>query len=339
MGRRIRIWEPNRVYFATIRCNDRQFFLKPDHHDKHPLLSRSCPPNSLDPRNGHIPRPSVINIIGAAVARALELHPICVHWIESNINHLTIGYSANADQIANISDFFRTADSIIARSLNAKWEHEGHVWGAPFRPSICTDDAAAEKQFLYCLTNPVKDGLVATLRESPFFTCYRAMAHGKPLRFWRIDWDAYYKAGAARKRNHRPKDYLQWMELELTPLPHQATWPEHKRRSRVRAAVREAERDTADTFRASGRTFMGVAAQYAADPRAGPSKPKRSGPQPLCHSSSRNDRREYAKRWRETARAHRAASIDYRLGYWEREFPEGTFRPPLVTPFGYEQES
>ncbi len=336
MGRRIRHWEPYKVYSATIRCNDRQFLLKPDHNPGNPLLSADSPPSSLDVRNPYIPQPSVINIIGAAVARAQQLHPINLHWVDSNINHLTIGYSASPDQLGNISDFFRTVNSIIARKLNKKWNREGHAWSAPFRPTPCNDDQAVEQQLLYCVTNPVKDGLVATVSESPFFTCFRAMARGKSLHFWRIDWDAFHLAGGFRKKNHHPKDYLKWIELELTPLPHQADWPDHKRQSWFRNAVRDEEQETADLFRATDRRPMGVAAQYRVDPRDRPANPKASGRQPYCHASSSEARRKHLRQWREVLRAHRAASIDYRLGYWEREFPEGTFRPPLTKPYGAE---
>ena len=336
MGRRIRLWEPHKIYSATIRCNDRQFLLKPDHDPRNPLITAGCHPCSLDIRKPNSPQPSVINIIGAAVARAQQLHPIQLYWVEANINHLTIGFSADPDQLGNISDFFRTVDSIIARKLNKKWKREGHAWSSPFRPTVCTDDRAVEQQLLYCLTNPVKDGLVATVRESPFFTSFRALARGKPLRFWRIDWNAFHLAGGFRKKNHRPKDYLKWMVLELSPLPHQADWPVHKRQSWLRNAVSDSERATADDFRSADRKPMGVAAQYRVDPRDRPANPKRSGRQPYCHSSSREARAEYIRDWREVLRAHREASIEYRLGFWEQEFPEGTFRPPLTRPFGSE---
>jgi len=334
MARRIRVWKPNVVYSATIRCNDRQFLLKPDHNPKNPLITFDSHRNSLDIRNNNIPRPSVINIVGAAIARAQQLHPIQVHWVEANINHLTVGFSATEELLENISDFFRTADSIIATKLNAKWQHEGHIWSSPFRPTACTDDQAAEQQLLYCLTNPVKDGLVATVRESPFFTSYRALAYGKPLRFWRIDWNAFHLAGGYRKKSHSPKDFLKWINLELAPLPHQADWPDHKRQSWIRSAVADFERETADDFRSTGRKPMGVSAQYNADPRERPVIPKRSGRQPLCHASSREIHMEFRKEWRETLRAHREASIEYRLGNFYREFPEGTFRPPLTKPYG-----
>ncbi len=334
MGRRIRFWEPNVVYSSTIRCNDRQFLLKPDHSSRNLLIAGACPPNSLDVRNHFIPEPSVINIVGAAVARAQRLYPLNVHWVEANINHLTIGFSAGPDQLGNISDFFRTVNGVIACKLNKKWGREGHAWSSPFRPTICTDDHAAEQQLLYCVTNPVKDGLVATVRESPFFTGFRAMANGKPLNFWRIDWDAFHLAGGFRNKSHHPKDYLQWLELELTPLPHQADWPVHKRRAWFRRAVRDAERETSEAFRSTGRRPMGVAALHRVDPRDRPANPKKSGRQPYCHASSHEARRKHSRKWREVFRDHRAASIEYRLGFWEREFPEGTFRPPLTRPYG-----
>jgi hypothetical protein len=333
MGRRIRIWEPNIVYSAVIRCVDQQFLLKPDHDLSHPLLQDGCPVESLDRNNDITPQPSTINIIGAAAARALQLAPIDVHWVDANINHLEVGFSAGKDQIENISRFFQILDSIVAVRINIKLERKGHVWGAPFRPTPCLDDRSAEQQLIYCLTNPVKDHLVETVRESPFFTCYRNLAHGEPLEFFWIDWDAYFNAGGPRKKSHRPKDYLSWLSLELTPLPHQADWPEHKRQTWIRQEVRAVEQRTRDELRSVGRKAMGSAAQFAVDPRDRPADPKNAGPQPLCHATDPETRRAYRHRWRETVHAHRAASIDYRLGYWEREFPEGTFRPPLITPY------
>jgi hypothetical protein len=337
MGYKIRAWKANVVYTVTIRCNDQQFFLKPDHDPKRPLLAAGCEANTLDVRNKNIPHPSVINIIGAAFALAQSYHPIKIHWIEANINHLTIGFSVSVEQIGNISNFFQVAHGYIAQKLNTKWTHRGHIWGKRYHAQPCLDDRAAEQQFLYCLTNPVKDGLVSTMRESPFFTCYRNLVNGTSPRFWMIDWNAFDLAGGLRKKSHQPKDYLKWLELELSPLPHQAEWPDHKRQSWLRAAVREMENATAEDFRREGRRSMGVTAQYQVDPRDRPKNPKDSGPQPLCHSSSLEDRIEYARQWRELRRAHREASIDYLNGDWEREFPEGTFRPPLIKPYGIDR--
>ena len=330
MARRIKFYQPGRVYSAVIRCVDQQFLMRPDHDPKHPLLQNGCPSNALDLANNLTPVPSLIDVIGVAVAAALEKYPINIHWVEANINHLTIGFSAHPQHLANIPDFFRTVNSYVAVKINVKLDRDGHVWAGPYRPTVCTDEMSAEDQLLYCLTNPVKDGLVERISESPYFTCYRALAKGETMRFWRINWTAYDLAGGPRKKSHRPKDYLEWYDLELTPLPDQVDWPAHKRQAWVRAQVREMEQNVRDEFRAVGRSAMGVAAQFQTDPRSRPRNPKRSGPQPLCHSSSAEGRREFRRCFKEVRRAHREASIDYRMGNWDREFPEGTFRPPLV---------
>jgi len=331
VGCRIRHWIPNTVYSAVIRCVDRQFLLKPNHDpQQHPLLAKGCPETSLRAETKTLPRPSVLNTIGAAVARAQKLHPVHVHAVEANVNHLQLLVSADKSQIANLSPFFQTLDSTIARSLNRTHHRDGRLWSSRVRVTPCIDDRAAEQQLLYILTNPVKDGLLESVAESPLFTTYTSLAHGKPLRYWRIDWSAYQLAGGSRKKGHSPKDYLEWLRLELDPLPHQAGWAEHRRRAWVRRQVREFEEAKAAEMRAEGRRALGASALFALDPRGRPREAKENGPQPLCHASDPVARREYVKQWRELVRAYRAASIEYRLGMWEREFPEGTFRPPLV---------
>jgi hypothetical protein len=83
--------------------------------------------------------------------------------------------------------------------------------------------------------------------------------------------------------------------------------------------------------RAEGRTVIGVPALYRLDPRDRPQTERDSSPQPLCHASDPEVFFEYRRRWRAFLEEYRKASIDYRMGYFDREFPEGSFRPPLVT--------
>jgi len=331
MGCRIRHWEANRVYSAVIRTVDRQFLLKPDHDPRHPLLAAGCPPEALDPSNDLTPIPSVLNIIGACAARAQSLYPVAIHALETNVNHKQLEFSGNDSQVHNLSPFMRTFNSAVAVQLNKKWQRDGHLWAARMRTTPCLDDESAEQQQLYILTNPVKDGLIETVSESPLFTTYRALAYGEPLEFWRIDWNAYYLAGGARKKRHRPKDYLEWLTLELAPLPHQADWPEHRRQTWTRQQVRKIEAETREQLRGEGRRVFGAKRLFRIDPRDRPKDPKHGGLQPLCHAADPALRKAYAEAWRELLAAHREASLDYRAGMHDRVFPEGTFRPPIVT--------
>ena len=334
MGRRIRVFEPNVVYSVVIRSVDHSFVFKPDHNPKHPLLVSGCPLESFRPFNKIIPKPSVINVIGACAARAMELAHVRIHWVEANSTHLQVGISVSRwEDVGRIPEFFRDFHSAVAVKLGKKWHWSGHIFASPYHATPCLDEESVEQQLVYSVTNPVKDHLVERVLESPYFTTFRHLAQGKKLEYFRIDWDAYNKAGARRKKNHCPQNYLRWLELDITPVPGQEDWPAHKRNSFARAQIRAVEEQMKEELRKKGQRAMGAAAQFRLNPRGRPRDPKSSGPQPLCHCADHNMRAEYKERWREIVSDHRAASIEYLLGYWEREFPEGTFRPPLIKPY------
>jgi hypothetical protein len=333
MGCRIRQFVPGVVYSVSVRCNDRQFLFKPNHDPASPLLDASCSPAALDPKNDLVPIPSVINIIGACLGRAQLRHPIRIHWFECNLHHLHIGFSVDdAAMRESVAPFFRTLLSGIARQVNKLWGRENHVFGERYRAEPCLDDAAAEQQLLYAVANPVKDGQVARVVESPFFTTFRHAGRGEPLRFWTIDFAGWWRKGGPRKGN-RVKDFLTWVPVELSPLPALSALTEHQRQARMRHLLRDAERAAAEQIALEGRGVVGVDALRRLDPRDRPRSPKESGQQPLCHASDATARRDFERQWRELLQEHRRASFDFRAGYFEREFPDGTYRPPLITPY------
>jgi hypothetical protein len=54
-------------------------------------------------------------------------------------------------------------------------------------------------------------------------------------------------------------------------------------------------------------------------------------PGSFCRILGTQPRRQYRRDWQEFREAYRAASIAYRAGDLAVEFPDGSFRPPLVT--------
>jgi hypothetical protein len=310
---------------------DRQFLFKPNHHPQNPLLEQSCPLEALDPENDIVPKPSVINVIGASIGRALKENPIQIHWYESNINPLHVGFSLDRSQIDNAAGFFRDTNSLIARELNRAWGREGDFFCDRSKIHPCLDDESAERHLLYAITNPVKDGLIEKVSDSPLFSTYHFLSNGKPLRFWYIDYEAYYSAGGARKKNHRVKDYLQWVEWTCTPLPKHRKMPVHRRQTWMRKQVREIEAEKKETYKKAGKAFRGKRGLFALDPRSRPNHPKKSSGDPLCHAARRELVIEYKKQWREFLNQFIQASADYRNGDFHREFPDGSYRPPLVT--------
>ena len=331
MGCRIRRFEAGVLYSAAIRCNDRQFLFRPNHNPENPLLDASCPANALDPSNDITPVPSVINIIGASIGRALARHPVDLNWFEANVHHEHDGVTPGDDaQRADIPCFFRDVHSLIARETNRLLDRENHVYGERYRAEPCLDDASAEQQLVYAMVNAVKDGQVERVSKSPFFSTYRHLAYGELLEFWYIDRTAWWRKGGPIRGN-REKDHMKWIRFELKPLPGWEKLSARQRQTRFRHLVREAEEIAAREREVEGRSVVGVPALRRLDPRDRPRDPKKSGRQPLCHSSDPALRSLYERLWRDFLRAYRAASIAYRAGDFSVEFPDGSFRPPLVT--------
>ena len=330
MSARIRWVQPNRVYEATVRTVDRTFLFKPNHHPENPLLASTSPLNALDPDNDIIPEPSIINIIGAAIGRALEKHPVRVHCFEASVNHLHEQCSTTEEQVDHMPGFLRTVHSLIARGVNKTWDREGHLFGARARIQPSVDDAAAEKKLLYAVANPVKDHLLESMARSPLFSTYNHQAKGEPLRFWYIDYEAYWLSGGNRKKSHRLKDYLKWVSWSCAPLPRQQSMTERQRQTWMRKQVKEIEDTCRKEREENGRTVIGTAGLFAVDPRDRPKNPKKSGREPLCHASAPELAKSYREERREFLNQYIQASADYRNGDFKRAFPGGSYRPPLI---------
>ena len=339
MGNLIRLLEPSVVYSVVQTVVDRTFAFAPNHDSAHPLLARGCPPEALDPDSPIIPVPSVINIVGAAAARAMALSPVNLHALELSSTHQHEALSAKGEDVAALPEFWRNFHAKVARDVNRLRGREGHLYAGTSRVTPCANDDQAFGQLVYALTNPVKDGLVDRVRRSPFFSTYRAQALGKPLRYWDIEWERWWEAGGPCNGRLSPKRFLMWRTLEIAPLPHLAGLPGHRLQTLVRKVVQEVEEETADRLAREGRTFCQLSRHFEVDPRSRPDTPRVSGRKPLVHASTRAERDAYRDKLREVMRAYVAASVAFRMGCFDVEFPPGTFRPPLLKPIAFPNSS
>jgi hypothetical protein len=305
MPRKKRLWETDTVYSCTIRTTNRLFLLKPT-------------PESRD-------------IIGASVGRALEKHPVLLHWFDTNINHTHFGFSLLPKQRNHASKFLQQSGSLISRGINKLHGIEGgSLWSSRAHVLPVLDDDAVIAQMLYSATNVVKDGLVDSASHWPGFSSFRHLAHGQDLRFSYVDWTAWRNAGGARKKLS-PKKFAKRTSFALAPIPAWKRLSADKRQSLYRHAVRDHETKLLQDAAVSGRKVLGLAGLAAVSPFDKPSKSKPRTVAPLCHASSAEMRRAFEARWKEIMAAYCEASARYLAGEHGVEFPEGMFRPPLVT--------
>jgi hypothetical protein len=335
----IRLLEPGIVYSVVQTTVDRTFSFTPNHDPEHPLLARGCPPEALDSGSPIVPVPSVINIVGAAAARALELSPVNLHALELSSTHQHEEASAIGADVGALPEFWRNFHSKVARDLNRLRGREGHLYAGPARVTTCASNDSAFQQLIYALTNPVKDGLVDRVRHSPFFSTYAHQARGKSLRYWDIEWERFWEAGGPFNRRLHPKQFMTWRTLEIAPLPHLAAMLEHKRQTLIRKSVEAVEEETADRLKREGRAFCPVSRVELEVARDRPQTPRVSGRKPLVHASTRAERDAHREKVRDVMKAYVPASIAFRRGIFDVEFPPGTFRPPLTRPIAFANTS
>jgi REP element-mobilizing transposase RayT len=295
------------MYHVTLQCIDRMFLLKPSDE--------------------------VNRIVGAGLGRALARHPLNLHSATTNINHMELVFSLCKDQVHNASPFLQLFQSIVAKELNRHYGREGHFWSSRARVEEIVSDKKAEALLGYGACNVVKDGLVEKASQWKGFSTTEALSSGKLLEFEYIDRTLWWKLGADHRKVD-PSKYTKRVRIELTPLSSWEQQSEGERQSRFRQIVRDHEGLAEKERLAEGIVKVkGMRQIEGESPFSKPRHQRKKSPQPLCHAETEEERKTYEAEYRETVKAHRLASAAYREGCYDVEFPQGTFRPPLVTVF------
>ena len=305
MSKRPRWLKGDAAYCETQRTVDRQFFFKPDEH--------------------------VRNIIGVAAGRAQEKYPVKLFWLDFNINHKHTGKAPISDtpeHLENLVRFDQLFNSLVARGINKYLGREGPLFSTRNRSDEAIDDLSLERQLLYAVTNPVKDGLVDRAAHWKGFSSYEQLATGKVERFSYIDWTAWHRAGGKRSKKP-PEAFVKRTEVKLSPIPAWEHLPRHKQQALFRRRVREVEGELRAEREREGKGVMGQRKLSKLDHRDRPKgPPKDQGRQPLCHSSTREGALEYEERLRAFLESYYQASGLWLSGVTDVEFPRGSFKPP-----------
>jgi hypothetical protein len=307
MARRPRRYRAKAAYCDVQRTIDRQFLFKPDR--------------------------DIRDIIGSSAGRALRLYPVKLYWLDFNINHRQAGrapLSDSPEHLQNLVSFDRLFNSLVARGINRLLKRDGGIFSTRNRNEEAVDDKSLEQQLLYAVINPVKDGLVDRVAHWQGVSSYGQLATGEVDRYPFVNWTRWHKAGG--KRSPKPPEaFIEWVEVKLEPIPSWSHFPAHKRQALFRRWVRELEAEYRNQRESEGRSVMGPCKLAKLDPRDRPRETKKSGPQPLCHASSVEAKQAFLEDWREFLDRYYDASARFRSGQYHVEFPQGSFRPPLIT--------
>lgn len=142
MARRLRVFDPEKMYFLTNTTEQATFFMTPNDR--------------------------VTEEIGAVIGRGQSLHPIQLFGYVVMSNHLHLMVKGDPDKIVA---FARYIFGNIARRVSRLINHTGRFWAGRYRHTIIADDDAARERLSYVLAHGVKEGLVDRAEQWPGLHC------------------------------------------------------------------------------------------------------------------------------------------------------------------------
>lgn len=269
------------------------------------------------------PCPRLNAIILGTLARFQKRHGmrICGLVYLSNHCHLLL----RPESVEQLAGFMRDVNSKIAREAGRLHDWRGKLWDRRYTDVVISHEPEAQVDRLrYLLEQGCKEGLVASPRHWPGASSTRALLSGDSLEGLWIDRTRQYRAGKRGRANAEAR-FTSSHRLELSPVP---CWDEltaSQRQTRVRAMVRQIERQM------EGVEVLGKKAVCEQEPHGRPASRPRPRPAPRFHAVSPRVRRDLETGYRLVLLACRQARDDWRAGK-NTAFPPGCFAPGHFVP-------
>ena len=276
---------PNATYLVTRRCTQREFLLKP---------------------SAFVNRVFKYVLAVAAARFKIRIHALCVM---SNHVHLVL-----TDPRANLPEFARVLDGIVASALNAHYKRRENFWapGSYSAVELTSPDDVVEK-IAYTLANPASADLVE---------------HG---RHWPGLWSHPRSIGQPGEVIDRPGQYFtadgfmpEQIMLEFTLPPGFESLGAFV--SRVVGRLSEMENVAAARRQAKGIKVLGVRRVLTQRHTDRPStEEQRSELNPRVAAGDRQTRDAVLKKLVDFLEKHREALLRYCGGGRNAVFPHGTY--------------
>jgi putative transposase len=354
-----RCFLPSEVYFLTIRTVEERFALSPyacpgawqvadsvqvDEASRQEMFhrGRACieATEALTARiaraeaNPLIKRPvvpittytdSIPNIIGTCLARGVKKFNIRLFgfvWM-SNHGHLLVQAPDG-----NLADFMAYLNGQVAVNVNRFLGRRHHLWARRYTASQVLDEPEELNRLEYILNNPYNAGIASSIEDWAGLSSGDFFFQDQERLFLRFNRTAWHKSG-------RPDDiapFLSTVKINHCLLPQLAHLDVKSIREKLRqlvnftsgsASSEPRDIDTTSPIPRKSTIRMIIPTDRPESSKRG----RKSSPQPLCHTSNPALRKLYREWHREFRVAYARASLEYRKGDVDVEFPPGSFAP------------
>lgn len=239
----------------------------------------------------------------------------------------------------NRSSYMRDQNSIIAKLVPKFCPNYsgGKLWERRYSSQMLAmhgDDV--EKYFFYTVLQPVKDGLVRSIAEYKGYNCFLDAIHGHRRSYTEFDFIGYEKAkksGAKVKKS----DYQKTYHLEYKRLPGYENLTQKQYIKLMIKKLHEKQDQIVKDREKEGLGFLGQAAMakiVPGTPAINPKKSERYSLRPVSLSSCMSVKDMIDNFIFDSISKHRVASVKYRAGDFNVEFPSGMYRPYVGPPKG-----
>lgn len=274
-------------YLVTRRCTQRQFLMRPD--------------------------PETTQAFEYCLAVAAERFGIELLFSVAMSNHHHTGILDTEGRYPEFLEYFHKLFAKCQNTLLGRWEN---FWSNEQTSMVrLADSGAILDKLIYVVTNPVKEGLVATAREWPGSSSLQANLNGaakevrRPAHFFRKNGPM---PESIQLRFRRPPGFEAFSETSWSQL--------------IMKGVRAVERKAAKRLARDGKNVLGVSGVLAQKRDA---RPKTLAPRgrlsPRIAAKNTLTRIEAIRRNRIFLQAYRAARDAIRDGYNFALFPIGTY--------------
>lgn len=302
MGRIIRNTNPEYSRLVTIRTECAALFLQP--------------------------AAGLNQIVGGIIAKYQELFGIIIFAYVVLGNHIHI--LARAPE-KNLWRFEQAVNREIAKRINRLRNRRGHFWERRYDEQMVLEIGDILAALIYILLNPVNHGLVEHPLLWPGLICFQHLLDGKDRKYLFTDFTAYNKAkkkAACLGQKVSIRDFQTEHLLKLSPIPQFENMTQEQRAKEIRKLVAENAARIKRERRANGQGFLGRAAILRQNHTAIPRNVKRS-PRPICYTQCWEAKKEFMAWYFPWLECYRQASIRFRSGEFNVEFPDFCLRPPL----------
>lgn len=300
VGRGIRHFEPDGIYFITNRCAGGRFLLTPG--------------------------PDLNAIIESVLARYAEIHDVeLLGWMFMG-NHFHLLARSRS---LRLPDFMRDLQRKISGEVqNLREDWNSSVFPTRYNDQPVLDDAAVRRTLNYTLMNPVRAGLVRHPTDWPGVSSVELHRTGEPREVEYIDRRQLRRLRRKADDDEQvdPSRAARTYELQVTNPPSLADRTIAEAGAEIFSDLESLCRAWVDTQRLEGEGFAGPDRVRNQDPLARPDEPPEA-PEPLCHTTSTERREEYRTKLQNVTTRYRKALEQWRKGVRAVSFPPGTYPP------------